>query len=171
MPPSCRQKSIVCVFSPGTNSEREMRSQAETPLLRWPYNELNLCGTGLLLGWEQQDRHSLLGGTSCFLDWLPGPKQSTETHGLVVASEFGMSGCNFTLQRFLAPGSLSETTSLILRGEVLRGPVSYLKHVRHFAGLGKVHLLQTWVIHVWLLTPGVSKKAILRGHRIPYQLF
>ena len=115
--------------------------------------------------------HNLVGDTSCLEHQLPGPRQSTEAHGLVVCAGFGMSGCNFTLQRFLVPRILSETISLILKGEVLRGPVSILKHIRHFAGLDKVHLLQTWVIHVWLLTPEISKKAIRRGHWISYQLF
>lgn len=123
---SVDKKVTVCVFSPGTNSERDRRSHPETPLLRWPCNELSLCGAGLPRG-SVEDIPSLQ-------DQLPGPTQSTEPHGLMICAGFGMSGCNFRPQMFLAPRSLGGTVSLILRGEILWGPACNLRHIRQFPG-------------------------------------
>lgn len=138
-----------------------MRSHPETPLLRWPCNELSLCGAGLPRG-SVEDIPSLQ-------DQLPRPTQSTEPRGLMICAGFGMSGCNFRPQMFLAPRSLGGTVSLILRGEILWGPACNLRHIRHFAGQSA--FAANWVIHFWLLTPEVIKKAIPWGHWISHQLF
>lgn len=148
------KKATVCVFSPGTNSERDTRSQPETPLPRWPCNELGLCGAGLPRGlWETSPPYRISS---------QGPHKA-QNHPvswsvLHLACQLAVSDPNC----FLHNSWYSEVKSY-------GGPVGNLRHIRHFAGQGAFGA--NWVTHFWLQTPEVIKKAILWGHWISYQLF
>lgn len=164
IPPSCSQKAIVCVFSPGTNSERnevpprntltKVALQRAEPLWVWAPTWLRTA--------QPRGRHLMLirsASRAQTKHW------STWSHGLCWIWDIRLQ---------LHTPKISRTLELIWNNKFDTLEVkSYRasRHTRQFGGVGKVRLLQTWVSHVWLLAPEVSKKAILRHRWFSYQLF